>query len=124
MGNYSRHGGMPEWLIGAVLKTARAAKPSGVRIPLPPPKALMHKGFLPRRRGEARLCLLRFCRRTPTDAPWAHLKVLSCNSIAAYIGSANVTGAAIAGSNLALGILVRGSAVAVVERALDLFRET
>src|SRR5947209_1970064 len=28
---------MPEWLIGAVLKTARAAKPSGVRIPLPPP---------------------------------------------------------------------------------------
>ena len=27
---------MPEWLIGAVLKTARAAKPSGVRIPLPP----------------------------------------------------------------------------------------
>jgi hypothetical protein len=28
---------MPEWLIGAVLKTARAVKPSGVRIPLPPP---------------------------------------------------------------------------------------
>jgi phosphatidylserine/phosphatidylglycerophosphate/cardiolipin synthase-like enzyme len=59
-----------------------------------------------------------------SDAPWAHLKVLSCDSIAAYIGSANVTGAGIAGPNLELGILVRGSAVAVVERVLDLFRET
>jgi phosphatidylserine/phosphatidylglycerophosphate/cardiolipin synthase-like enzyme len=59
-----------------------------------------------------------------SDAPWAHLKVLSCDSIAAYIGSANVTAAGIAGPNLELGILVRGSAVAVVERVLDLFRET
>jgi phosphatidylserine/phosphatidylglycerophosphate/cardiolipin synthase-like enzyme len=56
------------------------------------------------------------------DAPWAHLKVLACDSAAAYIGSANVTGAAIAGPNLELGILVRGPAVAVVERVLDLFR--
>ena len=38
-------GGMPEWLIGAVLKTARAAKPSGVRIPLPPPNWLYPEGF-------------------------------------------------------------------------------
>src|SRR6202021_797402 len=30
-------GGMPERLNGAVLKTAGAAKPPGVRIPLPPP---------------------------------------------------------------------------------------
>ncbi len=57
------------------------------------------------------------------DAPWAHLKVLACDSIAAYIGSANVTGAGIAGPNLELGILVKGPAVAVVERLLDLFRE-
>jgi phosphatidylserine/phosphatidylglycerophosphate/cardiolipin synthase-like enzyme len=57
------------------------------------------------------------------DAPWAHLKVLACDSKAAYIGSANVTGAGIAGPNLELGILVRGPAVAVVERALDLFRQ-
>jgi phosphatidylserine/phosphatidylglycerophosphate/cardiolipin synthase-like enzyme len=55
------------------------------------------------------------------DAPWAHLKVLTCDSRAAYIGSANVTGAAIAGPNLELGILVRGPAVAVVEDVLDLF---
>jgi phosphatidylserine/phosphatidylglycerophosphate/cardiolipin synthase-like enzyme len=57
------------------------------------------------------------------DAPWAHLKLLACDSKAAYIGSANVTGAGIAGSNLELGILVRGPAVAVVERVLDLFRQ-
>jgi phosphatidylserine/phosphatidylglycerophosphate/cardiolipin synthase-like enzyme len=59
-----------------------------------------------------------------SDAPWAHLKVLSCDSIAAYIGSANVTSAGMAGPNLELGILVRGSAVAVVEQVLDLFRQT
>lgn len=57
------------------------------------------------------------------DAPWAHLKALSSDSRAAYIGSANVTGAGLAGPNLELGILVRGPAVAVVERVLDLFRE-
>lgn len=57
------------------------------------------------------------------DAPWAHLKVLTADSIAAYIGSANVTGAGIAGPNLELGILVRGQAVAVVEEVLDLFRQ-
>jgi hypothetical protein len=58
------------------------------------------------------------------DAPWAHLKVLSCDSSAAYIGSANVTGAGISGPNLELGVLVRGPAVAVVESVLDLFRES
>jgi hypothetical protein len=34
-----QRGGMPERLIGAVLKTAGAAKPPGVRIPLPPPQS-------------------------------------------------------------------------------------
>ena len=57
------------------------------------------------------------------DAPWAHLKVLTSDSTAAYIGSANVTGAGLAGHNLELGILVRGPAVAIVEQVLDLFRE-
>ena len=57
------------------------------------------------------------------DAPWAHLKVVSSDSSAAYIGSANVTAAGIVGSNLELGILVRGQAVAVVERLVDLFRQ-
>ena len=57
------------------------------------------------------------------DAPWAHLKVIAADSIAAYIGSANVTGAGMAGPNLELGVLVRGPTVAVVERMLDLFRQ-
>ncbi len=56
------------------------------------------------------------------DAPWAHLKVLSSDATAAYIGSANVTGAGITGRNLELGILVRGTAVGVVEQVLDFFR--
>jgi hypothetical protein len=58
------------------------------------------------------------------DAPWAHLKVVSSDSRAAYIGSANMTGAGIAGPNLELGVLVRGRAVVVVEQLLDLFRQT
>jgi phosphatidylserine/phosphatidylglycerophosphate/cardiolipin synthase-like enzyme len=57
------------------------------------------------------------------DAPWAHLKVVSSDSAAAYIGSANVTGAAITGPNLELGVLVRGPAVAVVEQLVDSFRQ-
>ncbi len=56
------------------------------------------------------------------DAPWAHLKVLSSDATAAYIGSANVTRAGIGGQNLELGILVQGNAVATVEKVLDLFR--
>jgi len=36
------------------------------------------------------------------DAPWAHLKVMTVDSAAAYIGSANVTGATLAGPNLEL----------------------
>jgi phosphatidylserine/phosphatidylglycerophosphate/cardiolipin synthase-like enzyme len=56
------------------------------------------------------------------DAPWAHLKVLTADSSAAYIGSANVTGAGIGGHNLELGVLVRGAPVVVVERILNLYR--
>jgi phosphatidylserine/phosphatidylglycerophosphate/cardiolipin synthase-like enzyme len=56
-------------------------------------------------------------------APWAHLKVLSADSGAAYIGSANVTGAGIGGHNLELGVLVRGETVAVVERILHMYRQ-
>ena len=61
--------------------------------------------------------------RLRPDAPWAHLKVLTADSAAAYIGSANVTSAGLAGPNLELGILVRGPTVAVVEQVLDLFRQ-
>jgi phosphatidylserine/phosphatidylglycerophosphate/cardiolipin synthase-like enzyme len=57
------------------------------------------------------------------DAPWAHLKVVTSDSIAAYVGSANVTGAGIGGRNLELGVLIRGAKVAVVDQILDLYRE-
>ncbi|MGW7628115.1 phospholipase D-like domain-containing protein [Streptomyces griseoincarnatus] len=60
--------------------------------------------------------------RLRDDAPWAHLKVLTSDSQAAYIGSANVTGAGIGGRNLELGVLVRGEPVIVVERVLDVYR--
>ena len=46
---------------------------------------------------------------------------MTSDSVAAYIGSANVTGAGIAGHNLKLGVLVRGPTVAVVEQILDLY---
>jgi phosphatidylserine/phosphatidylglycerophosphate/cardiolipin synthase-like enzyme len=61
--------------------------------------------------------------RTRADAPWAHLKVLVRDGDAAYIGSANVTGRALFGTNLELGVLVWGPDVAVVERLLDHYRE-
>lgn len=43
-----------------------------------------------------------------TDAPWAHLKVLTVDGAKAYVGSANVTGPGLVGANLEMGVLVRG----------------
>lgn len=62
--------------------------------------------------------------RSRTDAPWAHLKVLTADASVAYIGSANITRAGLAGRNLELGVLVRGSSVQAVERVLDIYRES
>jgi len=59
-----------------------------------------------------------------TDAPWPHLKVMVADGRAAYIGSANITAAALMGRNLELGVLVRGPDVAVIDRVLDLSRES
>jgi len=61
--------------------------------------------------------------RLRLDAPWAHLKVMTSDSAAAYIGSANITGAGLAGPNLELGVLVRGRNVPAIEQVLDLFRK-
>ena len=61
--------------------------------------------------------------RLRADAPWAHLKVLTSDAQSAYIGSANITQAALAGRNLELGVLVRGPGVQIVEQVLDVFRE-
>jgi phosphatidylserine/phosphatidylglycerophosphate/cardiolipin synthase-like enzyme len=55
--------------------------------------------------------------------PFAHLKVLVTDGSSGYIGSANITGAALAGRNLELGVLVRGRQVGIIDRVLDLYRE-
>ena len=60
--------------------------------------------------------------RLRPDAPWAHLKVLTADASAAYVGSANITRAGLAGDNLELGVLVRGPNVQVIEKVLDLYR--
>ena len=62
--------------------------------------------------------------RFRSDAPWSHLKVLTADALVAYIGSANITRAGLAGHNLELGVLVRGPGVQVVEQVLDIYRET
>ena len=52
--------------------------------------------------------------------PWPHLKVVTVDGRAAYIGSANITGPGLVGRNLELGVLVRGQQVEAIERTLDL----
>jgi phosphatidylserine/phosphatidylglycerophosphate/cardiolipin synthase-like enzyme len=61
--------------------------------------------------------------RSRPDAPWSHLKVMVADGTSAYIGSANVTAAGLAGRNLELGVLVRGPRVGAIERILELYRE-
>lgn len=61
--------------------------------------------------------------RTKIDAPFAHLKVMVVDDSAAYIGSANITAAGLAGRNLELGVLVHGSHVSVISGILDLYKE-
>jgi phosphatidylserine/phosphatidylglycerophosphate/cardiolipin synthase-like enzyme len=58
----------------------------------------------------------------PADepAPWPHLKVLVADGRAAYIGSANLTGPALGGNNLELGVVVRGPQVEAIDRVLAL----
>lgn len=60
--------------------------------------------------------------RSALDAPFAHLKVLVADGALAYIGSANITAAGLAGRNLELGVLVHGPQVAVIDRVLDIYR--
>jgi phosphatidylserine/phosphatidylglycerophosphate/cardiolipin synthase-like enzyme len=55
-------------------------------------------------------------------APWPHLKVMVRDGIAAYVGSANVTGPGLGGANLEFGVLVRGPQARVIDRVIDLIR--
>lgn len=56
------------------------------------------------------------------EAPFGHLKVLTVDAFAAYVGSANITAAALMGRNVELGVLLRGRDVAVIDRLLDSYR--
>ncbi len=56
------------------------------------------------------------------EAPFGHLKVVAADGAVAYVGSANMTAAALMGRNIELGVLLRGSDVAVIDRLLDLYR--
>lgn len=58
------------------------------------------------------------------DAPWAHLKVITADSAAAYVGSANLTKPGLGGRNLEMGVFVRGSQVLALEGILDMFRRS
>lgn len=53
------------------------------------------------------------------DGPWPHLKVMTVDGRAAYVGSANLTRRGLAEGNLELGILLRGSRVALIDAILD-----
>jgi phosphatidylserine/phosphatidylglycerophosphate/cardiolipin synthase-like enzyme len=60
--------------------------------------------------------------RATKDAPFAHLKVMVVDGATAYVGSANITAAGLAGRNLELGVVVYGAQVSVIDRILDLYQ--
>ena len=52
--------------------------------------------------------------------PWPHLKVVLSDDTEAYIGSANITSAALEGRNIELGVLIKGEGVAAIKEIVDL----
>jgi phosphatidylserine/phosphatidylglycerophosphate/cardiolipin synthase-like enzyme len=69
--------------------------------------------------------LLRSARVRPTlltirgEKPWPHLKVMTIDGKIGYVGSANLTAAALTGRSLELGILVRGQDVSAIDSVID-----
>jgi hypothetical protein len=51
--------------------------------------------------------------------PWPHLKLVLADALEGYVGSANLTGNALMGRNLELGVLLRGD-LRPIEAVLDL----
>ena len=58
---------------------------------------------------------------TIEGGPFPHLKVMTVDGVAAYVGSANLTAAALEGRNLELGVLVHGKQVEVIDEFLDMY---
>jgi phosphatidylserine/phosphatidylglycerophosphate/cardiolipin synthase-like enzyme len=112
--------------IGFLADSIAAATRRGVTVELFDPRsweparaATARLGDSIARNGDARQFRLVY---TMPDAPFAHLKVMVVDASAAYVGSANITAAGLAGRNLELGVLVRGDQVAVIDRILDFYR--
>ena len=78
--------------------------------------ASLHRSV--RKRGDpARFTLL----DTIEGGPFPHLKVMTVDGVAAYVGSANLTAAAFEGRNLELGVLIHGNQVEVIDEFLDMY---
>ena len=60
---------------------------------------------------------------TNEGGPFPHLKVMTVDGVAANVGNANYTAAALEGRNLELGVLIHGSQVQVIDEFLDLYSE-
>lgn len=73
-----------------------------------------------RQKGDPSLFTLR---DTIEGGPFPHLKVMTVDGVAAYVGSANFTAAALEGRNLELGVLIRGSQVQVIDEFLNMYSE-
>lgn len=58
-------------------------------------------------------------REPRADVVWPHLKLVTFDGRAAYVGSANFTRRGLAGGNLELGVLVEGPAVSQLDELLD-----
>jgi phosphatidylserine/phosphatidylglycerophosphate/cardiolipin synthase-like enzyme len=58
-------------------------------------------------------------REPRADVVWPHLKLVTFDRRAAYVGSANFTRRGLAGGNLELGVLVEGDAVEQLDALLD-----
>ena len=58
---------------------------------------------------------------TRDDSPFPHLKVMTVDGRSAYVGSANLTAAALEGRNLEFGVLVRGEQVRAVDGFLNMY---
>ncbi len=58
---------------------------------------------------------------TIEGGPFPHLKVMTVDGVAAYVGSANLTAAALEGRNLELGVLIHGKQVEAIDEFLDMY---
>jgi phosphatidylserine/phosphatidylglycerophosphate/cardiolipin synthase-like enzyme len=99
--------------LGVLTDVAAAATRRGVGVEV----------FQQARWGRTELEAVRALRAAIAQSGDQNLKVLVVDGVRAYIGSANMTAAALAGRNLELGVLVRGPDVGIVDRLLDLYRE-